>query len=193
MIRTLRAITRSDVVLMMIDANEGMTAQDTHIAGYVLEQYKSMMLLVNKWDLVEKDASTLGEFTNTIREALNFMPYVPILFISAKFGQRVNRVLPTALEIAEQRERRIPTGQLNKVMKEAMDAHPPPSKPGRWLKLLYVTQADINPPTFVFFVNDPEMVHFSYQRYLENQFRAAFGFEGTPIKMVFRMRHADEE
>ncbi len=192
-IRTLRAITRSDVVLMMIDANEGMTAQDTHIAGYVLEQYKSMMLLVNKWDLVEKDASTLGEFTNTIREALNFMPYVPILFISAKFGQRVNRVLPTALEIAEQRERRIPTGQLNKVMKEAMDAHPPPSKPGRWLKLLYVTQADINPPTFVFFVNDPEMVHFSYQRYLENQFRAAFGFEGTPIKMVFRMRHADEE
>ncbi len=192
-IRTLRAITRSDVVLMMIDANEGMTAQDTHIAGYVLEQYKSMMLLVNKWDLVEKDASTLGEFTETIREALNFMPYVPILFISAKFGQRVNRVLPTALEIAEQRERRIPTGQLNKVMKEAMDAHPPPSKPGRWLKLLYVTQADINPPTFVFFVNDPEMVHFSYQRYLENQFRAAFGFEGTPIKMVFRMRHADDQ
>jgi GTP-binding protein len=192
-IRTLRAITRSDVVLMLIDATEGMTAQDTHIAGYVLEQYKSMMLLVNKWDLVEKDASTLGEFTNTVREELNFMPYVPILFISAKFGQRVNRVLPTALEIAEQRLRRIPTGQLNKIMKEAVDAHPPPSRPGKWLKLLYATQADINPPTFVFFVNDPQMVHFSYQRYLENQLRAAFGFEGTPIKMVFRTRHEDEE
>jgi GTP-binding protein len=192
-IRTLRAITRSDVVLMLIDATEGMTAQDTHIAGYVLEQYKSMLLLVNKWDLVEKDASTLGEFTNTVREELNFMPYVPILFISAKFGQRVNRVLPTALEIAEQRTRRIPTGQLNKIMKEAVDAHPPPSKPGKWLKLLYATQADINPPTFVFFVNDPQMVHFSYQRYLENQLRAAFGFEGTPIKMVFRTRHEDDE
>jgi len=192
-IRTLRAITRSDVVLMLIDATEGMTAQDTHIAGYVLEQYKSMMLLVNKWDLVEKDASTLGEFTNTVREELNFMPYVPILFISAKFGQRVNRVLPTALEIAEQRLRRIPTGQLNKIMKEAVDAHPPPSRPGKWLKLLYATQADVNPPTFVFFVNDPQMVHFSYQRYLENQLRAAFGFEGTPIKMVFRTRHEDEE
>jgi GTP-binding protein len=192
-IRTLRAITRSDVVLMLIDATEGMTAQDTHIAGYVLEQYKSMLLLVNKWDLVEKDASTLGEFTNTVREELNFMPYVPILFISAKFGQRVNRVLPTALEVAEQRTRRIPTGQLNKIMKEAVDAHPPPSKPGKWLKLLYATQADINPPTFVFFVNDPEMVHFSYQRYLENQLRAAFGFEGTPIKLVFRTRHEDED
>jgi GTP-binding protein len=192
-IRTLRAISRSDVVLMLIDATEGMTAQDTHIAGYVLEQYKSMMLLVNKWDLVEKDASTLGEFTNTVREELNFMPYVPILFISAKFGQRVNRVLPTALEIAEQRLRRIPTGQLNKIMKEAVDAHPPPSRPGKWLKLLYATQADINPPTFVFFVNDPQMVHFSYQRYLENQLRAAFGFEGTPIKMVFRTRHEDED
>ena len=192
-IRTLRAISRSDVVLMLIDATEGMTAQDTHIAGYVLEQYKSMMLLVNKWDLVEKDASTLGEFTNTVREELNFMPYVPILFISAKFGQRVNRVLPTALEIAEQRLRRIPTGQLNKIMKEAVDAHPPPSRPGKWLKLLYATQADVNPPTFVFFVNDPQMVHFSYQRDRENQLRAAFGFEGTPIKMVFRTRHEDEE
>ena len=192
-IRTLRAISRSDVVLMLIDATEGMTAQDTHIAGYVLEQYKSMMLLVNKWDLVEKDASTLGEFTNTVREELNFMPYVPILFISAKYGQRVNRVLPTALEIAEQRLRRIPTGQLNKIMKEAVDAHPPPSRPGKWLKLLYATQADINPPTFVFFVNDPQMVHVSYQRYRENQLRAAFGFEGTPIKMVFRTRHEDEE
>jgi len=187
-IRTLRAITRSDVVLMLIDATEGMTAQDTHIAGYVLEQYKSMMLLVNKWDLVEKDASTLGEFTNTIREELNFMPYVPILFISAKYGQRVNRVLPTALEIAEQRLRRIPTGQLNKIMKEAVDAHPPPSKPGKWLKLLYATQADVNPPTFVFFVNDPQMVHFSYQRYLENQLRATLGFSGTPIRLLIRAR-----
>ena len=192
-LRSMRAIDRSDVVLLVVDSTEGFTAQDLHIAGYVEEQKKGIVVIVNKWDLIEKDSSTMDLYRDEAKRQLDFLPYAPLVFISAKFGQRVNRVLPTALEIAEQRERRIPTGQLNKVMKEAMDAHPPPSKPGRWLKLLYVTQADINPPTFVFFVNDPEMVHFSYQRYLENQFRAAFGFEGTPIKMVFRMRHADEE
>ncbi len=192
-IRTLRAITRSDVVLLLIDATEGITAQDTHIAGYVLEQLKSMVLVVNKWDLVEKTGNTMSEFTAKLREELNFMPYVPFLFISAKFGQRTNKVLPTALAVAEERRKRIPTAQLNKLVKEATTAHPPPSKPGKWVKFLYATQADTNPPTFVFFVNDAEGIHFSYKRYLENKLREAFGFEGTPVQLIFRTRHADDQ
>ncbi|HUS17437.1 MAG TPA: ribosome biogenesis GTPase Der [Chloroflexia bacterium] len=191
-IRTLRAVSRSDVVLLLIDATEGITAQDTHIVGYVLEQFKSMVLVVNKWDLVEKDSNTLGEFTTKLREALNFVPYVPFLFISAKFGQRTNRVLPAALSVAAERKKRVPTAQLNKLMKEATSAHPPPSKPGKWVKFLYATQAEASPPTFVFFVNDAEAVHFSYKRYLENQLREHFGFEGTPIHLIFRTRHNDE-
>jgi len=191
-IRTLRAITRADVVLLLIDATEGITAQDTHIAGYVLEQFKSMVLIVNKWDLVEKDSHTLTEFTAKLRQELNFIPYVPFLFISAKFGQRTNKVLPEALRVAAERTKRVPTAQLNKLMKEATTAHPPPSKPGKWVKFLYATQAETSPPTFVFFVNDAEAVHFSYKRFLENQLREAFGFEGTPINLIFRTRHADE-
>ena len=191
-IRSLRAITRADVVLLLIDATEGITAQDTHIAGYVLEQFKSMVLIVNKWDLVEKDSQTLNEFTAKLRQELNFMPYVPFLFISAKFGQRTNKVLPEALRVAAERTKRVPTAQLNKLMKEATTAHPPPSKPGKWVKFLYATQAETSPPTFVFFVNDAEAVHFSYKRFLENQLREAFGFEGTPINLIFRTRHADE-
>lgn len=191
-IRTLRAITRSDVVLLLIDATEGITAQDTHIAGYVLEQYKSIVLVVNKWDLVEKDSNTLAEFTARLRQELNFIPYVPIMFISAKFGQRTHKVLPTALAVADERKKRIPTAQLNKLMKEATTAHPPPSKPGKWLKFLYATQAETSPPTFIFFVNDAEAVHFSYKRFLENRLREAFGFEGTPLHLIFRTRHADE-
>jgi GTP-binding protein len=190
-IRTLRAITRADVVLLLIDATEGITAQDTHIAGYVLEQFKSMVLIVNKWDLVEKDSHTLTEFTAKLRQELNFIPYVPFLFISAKFGQRTNKVLPEALRVAAERTKRVPTAQLNKLMKEATTAHPPPSKPGKWVKFLYATQAETSPPTFVFFVNDAEAVHFSYKRFLENQLREAFGFEGTPINLIFRTRHAD--
>jgi GTP-binding protein len=191
-IRTLRAITRADVVLLLIDATEGITAQDTHIAGYVLEQYKSMVLVVNKWDLVEKNSNTINEFSETLRKELNFIPYVPFLFISAKFGQRTVRVMPTALSVAAERKRRIPTAQLNKLMKEATAAHPPPSKPGKWVKFLYVTQAETSPPTFIFFVNDAEAVHFSYKRYLENQIREHFGFEGTPIHLIYRTRNADD-
>jgi len=191
-IRTLRAITRADVVLLLIDAVEGITAQDTHIAGYVLEQYKSMVLVVNKWDLVEKDSNTLAEFTANLRKELNFIPYVSFLFISAKYGQRTNKVLPAALTVAAERKKRVPTAQLNKLMKEATMAHPPPSKPGKWVKFLYATQAEISPPTFIFFVNDAEAVHFSYKRYLENQLREHFGFEGTPIHLIFRTRNADD-
>ncbi|MDQ5825781.1 MAG: ribosome biogenesis GTPase Der [Chloroflexota bacterium] len=191
-IRTLRAIQRADVTLLVIDATEGITAQDTHIAGYVLEETKGMILVVNKWDLVEKDSNTIYEYTAHLRQELNFMPYVPFVFISAKFGQRVTKVLPMALKVAHERTKRIGTGQLNKLVKEAVEAHPPPSKPGKWVKFYYATQADIRPPTFVFFTNDAEAVHFSYKRYLENQLRGAFGFEGTPIKLIIRTRqHTD--
>jgi GTP-binding protein len=191
-IRTLRAIQRADVVLLVIDATEGITAQDTHIAGYVLEEAKGMVLVVNKWDLVEKDSNTIYDYTAHLRQELNFMPYVPFVFISAKFGQRVNKVLPMALEVAKERTKRVSTGQLNKLMKEAVQAHPPASKPGKWVKFYYATQADVKPPTFVLFTNDADSVHFSYKRYLENQLRGAFGFEGTPIRMIFRTRHHTE-
>jgi GTPase len=191
-IRTLRAIQRSDVVLLLIDATEGITAQDTHIAGYVLEEIKGMVLVVNKWDLVEKDSNTIYEYTAHLRQELNFIPYVPFVFISAKFGQRVNKVLPTAMKVARERTKRVSTGQLNKLVKEAVETHPPASKPGKWVKFYYATQADIKPPTFVFFTNDAESVHFSYKRYLENQLRGAFGFEGTPIKLIFRTRQHTE-
>lgn len=191
-IRTLRAIQRADVVLLVIDATEGITAQDTHIAGYVLEEIKGMVLVVNKWDLVEKDSNTIYDYTAHLRQELNFIPYVTFAFISAKYGQRVNKVLPAAIKVAKERRKRVSTGQLNKLVKEAVEAHAPASKPGKWVKFYYATQADINPPTFVFFTNDAEAVHFSYKRYLENQLRGAFGFEGTPIKLIFRTRQHTE-
>ncbi|MEO8287272.1 MAG: ribosome biogenesis GTPase Der [Chloroflexota bacterium] len=191
-IRTLRAIQRADVVLLVIDATEGITAQDTHIAGYVLEESKGIVLVVNKWDLVEKDSNTIYDYTAHLRQELNFIPYVTFTFISAKYGQRVNKVLPAAMTVAKERTKRVSTGQLNKLVKEAVDAHPPASKPGKWVKFYYATQADIKPPTFVFFTNDAEAVHFSYKRYLENQLRGAFGFEGTPIKLIFRTRQHSE-
>jgi GTPase len=186
--RTLRAINRSNVVLMVVDASEGITAQDAHIAGYALEEAKGIVLVVNKWDKVEKDSYTIYEYTKKIREQLDFMSYVPMVFISAKFGQRVNKVLDIALEIAAERKKRVPTAQLNRLIREAVAAHNPPTKPGKWLKILYATQADVEPPTFIFSVNDADAVHFSYERYLENKIREAFGFEGTPIRMIFRNR-----
>jgi GTP-binding protein len=189
--RTLRAINRSNVVLMVVDASEGITAQDAHIAGYALEETKGIVLVVNKWDKVEKDSHTIYEYTKKIREQLDFLSYVPMVFISAKFGQRVNKVLDLALQVAAERKKRVPTAQLNKLIREAIAAHNPPTKPGKWLKILYATQADVEPPTFIFSVNDAEAVHFSYERYLENKIREAYGFEGTPIRMIFRNR--DEE
>jgi GTP-binding protein len=191
-IRTLRAIQRADVVLLVIDATEGITAQDTHIAGYVLEEVKGMVLVVNKWDLVEKDSNTIYEYTAHLRQELNFIPYVTFVFISAKFGQRVNKVLPTAMKVARERTKRVNTAQLNKLIKEATEAHPPPSKPGKWVKFYYATQADVKPPTFIIFTNDADAVHFSYKRYIENQIRGVFGFEGTPIRLVFRTRQHSE-
>ncbi len=191
-LRSMRAIDRSDVVLLLIDATESFTAQDLHIAGYVEEQKKGMVVVVNKWDLVDKGPSTMEEYRKRAQEALDFMPYAPLTFISAKFGQRVHQVLETALQVVEERNRRVTTAQLNKILREAVAKHPPASKPGKWLKFYYATQVDVAPPTFVFFVNDPTQIHFSYRRYLENQLRETFGFTGTPVRMSFRGREEDE-
>lgn len=191
-LRSMRAIDRSDVVLLLIDATESFTAQDLHIAGYVEEQKKGMVVVVNKWDLIDKGPTTMEEYRLRAQEALDFMPYAPLTFISAKFGQRVHQVLETALQVVDERNRRVTTAQLNKLLREAVAKHPPPSKPGKWLKFYYATQVDVAPPTFVFFVNDPTQIHFSYRRYLENQFRESFGFTGTPIRMSFRGREEDE-
>ena len=150
-LRSMRAIDRADVVLLVIDATEGFTAQDLHIAGYIEEQKKGIVVVVNKWDLIEKDSSTMEEYRDQARAALDFMPYAPLVFISAKFGQRVQQVMDTALAVVSERHKRVPTAALNKMLKEAVAAHPPPSKPGKWLKFYYATQADVSPPTFIFF------------------------------------------
>jgi GTP-binding protein len=187
-LRSMRAIDRADVVLLVIDATEGFTAQDLHIAGYIEEQKKGVVVVVNKWDLIEKDSSTMEEYREQARRQLNFMPYAPLVFVSAKFGQRVQQVLDAALAVVAERRKRVPTAALNKMLKEAVAAHPPSSKPGKWLKLFYATQADVSPPTFIVFTNDPEQVHFSYRRYLENRLREAFGFAGTAVRLSFRGR-----
>jgi len=185
-LRALRAIDRSDVALLLIDAVEGVTDQDAHIAGYILEEAKGVVIVVNKWDLIPKDTHTMDQYVQHIRERLKFIPYAPILFVSAKTGQRVGRVLEVALRVREERLRRIPTGELNRMVSEAVARHAPPSKAGKRLKIYYVTQADVDPPTFVFFVNDKRLVHFSYRRYLENRIRERFRFEGTPLRFSFR-------
>lgn len=187
-IRSLRAVSRSDIVLLLFDAVEGVTAQDEHIAGYVLDEAKGLVLVINKWDLVEKDSDTMRHFTAKFRERLTFLDWAPLTFISAKLGQRVPTVLEKALEVAEVRDRRITTSNLNRLLKEAVADHPPPAKPRKWLKFLYATQADVRPPTFVFFVNDAKQVQFGYKRYLENRLRERFGFEGTPLRLLFRSR-----
>ena len=183
-LRSFKAIERADVVLLMVDAAQGVTAQDTHIAGYILDAWKSCVVLVNKWDTITKDTYTMDEYTRHIRQALNFMDYVPLLFISAKTGQRVDQVLPQALRVQEERLARITTAMLNRVLRDAQDAHPAPSHAGRQLKIYYGSQVRTDPPTFVLHVNEPKLFHFSYMRYLENQFRETYGFIGTPIKII---------
>ncbi len=191
-LRAVQAVERSDVAALVIDAEEGVTAQDAHVAGYVLDAAKGMMLVANKWDLVKKGPTTTTEYTRHIRQAFRFMDYVPLVFTSAVTKQRVTKILDMALAIAEERKKRISTSTLNAAMQEAFVHHPPPTHRGKALKLLYVTQVGIEPPTFVFFVNDPRIVHFSYTRYLENEIRARFGFAGTPIRIVFKPRSERE-
>ncbi|MCL5962087.1 MAG: ribosome biogenesis GTPase Der [Chloroflexi bacterium] len=186
-LRAVRAIDRADVALVLIDAVEGPTDQDTHIAGQVEAAGKGIAIVVNKWDLIEKTGSTMVEYARKVKEDFKFVPYAPILFVSAKTKQRVPKVLDAALRIEEEREKRISTGVLNDAVAEVVAQTPLTSK-GKLLKVYYVTQASICPPTFVLFVNDPKMVHFSYKRYIENRLRERFGFEGTPIELVFRKR-----
>ena len=187
-LRSFKAIERADVALLMIDATTGITAQDAHIAGFILEEWKSCVVIVNKWDAVEKDAFTMEEYTRKIRADLNFMDYVPLLFISAKTGQRVDQVLPMALRVQEERLARLSTSKINEVIHKAQDAHPHPSHAGRQLKMFYGTQVRSDPPTFMIYVNDPKLMHFTYLRYLENQIRAEYGFLGTPIRIVTKGR-----
>ncbi|MEM7125271.1 MAG: ribosome biogenesis GTPase Der [Chloroflexota bacterium] len=192
-LRSMRSIDRADVALLLIDAVEGVTAQDTHVAGYVLEKRKSIMVLINKWDLVEKDAYTMLDFTQQIREDLKFMDYVPVLFISALTNQRIHKILPAVLEVAEHRYHRIPTSEFNQFLHTAYDSSTPPSRHGRRLRLYYGSQVSVAPPTFAIFTNDPKLVHFSYERYLENRIREHFAFTGTPIQLHFRERSRKEE
>jgi len=187
-IRSMRAIERADVALLMIDATTGISAQDAHIAGYVLEANKSTVVLVNKWDAVEKDSETMNLYTEIIRRDLNFISYVPILFISVKTGQRVDQVMPLALKVQEERLARLSTAQLNKILQEAQDAHHATSSSGKSLRIYYGTQVRSDPPTFLIYCNDPKLAHFSYVRYLENQIRKVYPFSGTPIRLVFKAR-----
>lgn len=191
--RSLRAVDRSDVVLMLLDASEGVTEQDKKIAGYAHESGKGIIIVVNKWDLVEKDEKTMNRFEKDIREELGFMQYAPTLFISAKTGQRVNRLLELVDFVAEQNSTRITTATINTLVREWIHLNPPPTDKGRRLKILYITQVGVKPPTFVCFVNDPELMHFSYKRYLENQLRKSFGFEGSPIHLVVRQKDEEKE
>lgn len=190
-LRAIKALQRADVALLLIDAAEGITTQDAHIAGMLIKEYASVIVLVNKWDTVDKDTYTIHIYSDEIRQALNFLPFVPLLFISAKTGQRVNKIMELIVEVFEARFQRISTGQLNRLMRDAISRHPPPQKGGIRVKFAYVTQATVDPPTFVFFVNKPDWVHFTYQRYLENRIREEFPFPGTPIRLVFRARSED--
>ena len=187
-LRAMRAIERADVALLVVDATTGITKQDAHIAGFILEAWKSVVVVVNKWDAIEKDTYTMDEYTEHVRAALNFLDYVPILFISALNGQRVNQVLPTALKVQEERLVRLTTSEINRVLHRAIDHHPPPTKGGRVLKIFYGTQVRSDPPTFLIFVNEPDLVHFTYKRFLENRFREVYSFLGTPIRLVFKAR-----
>ncbi|MFN8516144.1 MAG: ribosome biogenesis GTPase Der [Thermomicrobiales bacterium] len=191
-IRSMRAIGRCDVAVLVIDAVEGFTAQDQHIAGYVQEEAKGLVVAVNKWDALEKDTHTMDEFREEAAKKFDFMAYAPVVFISALTGQRVSQVPETVLKVLEEREKRVPTPQLNRLIRAAMVDHPPSEATrGRYLKFSYATQPRTSPPTFVFFVNDPKLLHFSYRRYLENRIRQEFGFTGTPIRMSFRGKNDD--
>ncbi len=187
-IRAVSAVERADIVLLVIDAVEGVTEQDAKIAGIAHERGKGVIICVNKWDAIEKDDKTIYKYTDKIRQVLSFMPYARLLFISAKTGQRLDKVFELINVIVHNRALRIQTGVLNEIIGEAAALNQPPSDKGKRLKIFYSTQVAVKPPTFVIFVNDKELMHFSYQRYLENKIREAFGFEGTPLKFFIRER-----
>ncbi len=187
-VRAVSAVEKADVVVMMISAEEGVTEQDAKIAGIAHERGKGIIIAVNKWDAIEKDDKTIYKYTEKIREVLSFMPYARLLFISAKTGQRIDKLFDLIDVVVENHSRRIQTGVINEIVSEATALNQPPSDKGKRLKIFYVTQVAVKPPTFVIFVNDKELMHFSYLRYLENKIREAFGFEGTPLKFFVRER-----
>src|SRR5581483_2961359 len=206
-LRSTRAIERCDIALMVIDASEGLAAQDTHIAGTIHVQAKGVIVVVNKWDLAQEqrraeregqypdpddEIKSAEEYRKILEEGLKFIPYAPVIFASAKTGYHVKAILETALDIAEMRYLRVPTSRLNELVREAVRRHDPTTLLHKPLKIYYATQTRVNPPTFVFFVNDPQAVHFSYERYLENRLREAFSFRGTAIRLYFRPRSREE-
>lgn len=190
-IRSLRSVDRADVVLMVINAAEGLLEQDQRIVGYAHEQGKGIILVVNKWDLIEKDDKTYTTFEKKIRSELLFLQYAPMVFVSAQTKQRINKIIEIVNFVSEQQNLRISTSVLNEIIRDAVQLNPPPTDKGRRLKILYATQSGVKPPTFVLFVNEPEIMHFSYQRYLENKIRENFGFEGTSIKFVVKKRNEE--
>lgn len=193
-IRSLRAVDRADIVLMMIDASEGVSEQDKKIAGYAHDSGKGVVIVVNKWDIFpDKDDKSTLRFTEILRDELGFLQYAPILYASALTGQRVNRVTELVKYVAEQQSMRIKTSVLNELIRDAVSINPPPMKKGKQLKILFMTQVAICPPKFIIFVNDEKLMHFSYLRFIENRLRESFGFEGTPIKLIVRNRNEDEE
>ncbi len=185
-LRALRAIDRADIALLVLDATEMVTAQDTHVAGYILQATKGIVLVVNKWDLIAD--TDITEWNRYIGSELRFMAYAPVLYISAKFGRGVDKIIPQVRQVYEERLKRLSTAVVNDVIQQAVAAHNPPRRGGKQLKIRYATQAEVNPPTFVFFVNDAKLVHFSYRRYLENKLRQSFGFAGTPVRLIFKTR-----
>jgi GTP-binding protein len=185
-IRSLKAIERADIALLVLDAEQLVTAQDMHIAGYIQQAAKGIIIVVNKWDLVQ--GGDIASYDRYVKGQFRFMTYAPVLCVSAKLGRGVNKIMPQVVQISKERRRRLSTAQVNSVVQEAVASHGLPRKGNRQLKVLYATQAEVDPPTFVFFVNYPKLVHFSYQRYLENRLRRAFGFSGTPLRFVFKAR-----
>jgi GTP-binding protein len=192
-LRAMKAIERAHVALLVVDATDGITDQDTHIAGYIQDAYKSVVIIVNKWDAVEKDSFTMNQFLAKIRDRLNFFDYAPVIFISALTGQRIHEVLETAYRVWETRFFRLSTAEVNRIVRAAYQKHQPVSKGTKRLKIYFATQVGVNPPLFLFHVNDKRLVHFTYKRYLENQIRAEYPFEGTPIRMSFRPREGGLE
>ncbi len=190
-LRAKMAVERSDVCLIMVDANDGVTEQDEKIAGIAHEAGKACIIVINKWDTIEKDNGTTKKFNDDIRTALAYMPYAPILYVSAKTGQRTEKLYPLIRSVYEESGKRVPTGMLNDVLNDAMTRVQPPSDKGKRLKIYYMTQASTRPPTFVIFCNNAELFHFSYQRYIENCLRDTFGFEGTPVRIVIRQKGED--
>ena len=192
-VRTVSAVERAEVVVLMIDAEEGVTEQDAKIAGIAHERGKATIIVVNKWDAIEKDDKTIYKFTEKVRNTLSFMPYAELLFVSAKTGQRLPKLFETIDIVSENHAMRVATGVLNEIMAEAVAMQQPPSDKGKRLRLYYITQVAVKPPTFVIFVNDKELMHFSYTRYIENQIRETFGFKGTPLRFIIRERKEKDQ